>query len=513
MAADLNGGDRCVVGVVGAGAMGRGIAQICVQAGFPVTLHDVSREAAEAARQAVADTLATLAGRGKISAEAAEQATGLLSVAGDLDGLAAAAVVIEAIVERLDAKQALFSALEQVVAEDAILATNTSSLSVTAIASACRLPQRVAGFHFFNPVPLMKVVEVVRGLQTQASVLDRLDRLAQACGHRPVRTEDTPGFLVNHAGRGLSTEGLRILQEGIAAPATIDRVMREVAGFRMGPFELMDLTGLDVSRPVMELIYSQFHQEPRFRPSPLVAQRLAAGLFGRKSGRGWYVYEGTAKQEPPELPLVEDAAVAPIWVSPSEPLLAARLETLLGITGAALDLETTPGPDSICLVTPVGTDATTTALAQGLDPARVLAVDMLFEAALRLTVMPTPVTTASARHSAVAALQRTSLPVSLIEDSAGFIAQRIVAMIVNIACDIAQQKIATPADIDDAVRLGLGYPYGPLTLGDRVGPAVILRILEGCQDFYGDPRYRPSPWLKRRARLGVSLLTEAGAGA
>jgi 3-hydroxybutyryl-CoA dehydrogenase len=282
------------IAVVGAGLMGRGIAQIAAQAGFDVALFDVKPGAAAEGKRAIGATLATLAAKQKLSAEDAARATARISVVDELGELSRVDLVIEAIVERLDAKQALFAALEAIVGRACILATNTSSLSVTAIAAACANPERVAGLHFFSPVPLMKLVEVIGGLMTAPQVVERLLAFGAALGHTPVSARDTPGFIVNHAGRGYGTEALRILGEGIADVATIDRVLTDGAGFRMGPFALFDLTGLDVSQPVMESIYHQYYEEPRFRPSPLGAQRLAAGVLGRKSGRGFYDYGGGA---------------------------------------------------------------------------------------------------------------------------------------------------------------------------------------------------------------------------
>ena len=205
--------------------------------------------------------------------------------------MSGADIVVEAIVEELEAKRRLFGDLESIVSDDCILASNTSSLSVTAIAADCDRPERVAGYHFFNPVPLLKVVEVVDGLLTAPWVGDVLDAVARRCGHRPVRAKDSPGFLVNHAGRGFNTEGLRIVQEGVARPRDVDDILREGGTkFRMGPFELMDTTGLDVSGVVMESIYRQFYEEPRFRPVPIARQRMAAGLYGRKTCRGFDAY-------------------------------------------------------------------------------------------------------------------------------------------------------------------------------------------------------------------------------
>lgn len=495
-----------VLGIVGTGAMGRGIAQIAALGGVQVLLLDAREGAAQEAHEFVCKMIDRLVEKGRLENAAAGAAKERLQVIGGSAELATAHAVIEAIVERLDAKQALFRELEGIVAKDAILATNTSSLSVTAIAAGCEHPERVAGFHFFNPVPLMKLVEVATAIRTADWVRDALVTLAHRMGHTPVVCTDSPGFIVNHAGRGFGTEALRLLGEGVCETIDIDRVMREVAGFRMGPFELLDLTGLDVSHHVMESIYDQYYQEPRFRPSYITRQRVAAGLFGRKVGTGFYPYQDGKAQQPPE-PEAPGANGVPIWVSRVDAEAGAALQATLEQAGVLLDQGSTPDPDSVCLVTPLGQDATTAALDQGLDPRRTLAVDTLFGLDRRRTLMRTPVTSAEARNVAHAALAKDGTPVTVIRDSAGFIAQRIVATIVNIGCDIAQQRIATPADIDTAVKLGLGYPHGPLGFGDALGAGRILRILENMQAYYGDPRYRPSPWLKRRAMLGVSLTT------
>jgi 3-hydroxybutyryl-CoA dehydrogenase len=490
--------------VIGAGVMGRGIAQIAAQAGMRVLLQDNRPGAAQEAKEAISRQILRLADKGRLGRDGVERARASLLIADSLDALSSCHIVIEAIVENLDAKRELFRALEAIVSEDCLLATNTSSLAVTAIAAACKRPERIGGFHFFNPVPLMKVVEVVDGPLTAPWVGEALTALALRCGHRPVRAKDTPGFIVNHAGRGYGTEALRILGEGIAEFHVVDRVLRDCAGFRMGPFELFDLTGLDVSHPVMESIYRQYYEEPRFRPSPLTAQRLNAGLLGRKSGRGFYRHDNAKQEEIPEPP-APAARPAGIWVSRAG--LGSRLADLVNRLGARVDAGARPALESLCLVAPVGRDATTAALDEGLDATHTLAVDCLFSMEKRRTLMTTPVTTPAISAAAHGLLASDGVSVSVIRDSPGFVAQRVIAQIVNIACDIAQQRIASPGDIDVAVMLGLAYPRGPLAWGDAIGPASILGILEALHDFYGDPRYRPSPWLKRRARLGVSLLT------
>ncbi|MEP6942492.1 MAG: 3-hydroxyacyl-CoA dehydrogenase [Betaproteobacteria bacterium] len=512
-----------VVGVVGAGLMGRGITQIAAQAGFEVRLIDARPGAASDARRAIADVLEGLASKGRIQADDARRAVARIALPDTLDGLAGCTIVVEAIVEKLDAKQALFRELEAVVGERCILATNTSSLPVTAIASVCARPDRVAGLHFFSPVPLMKLVEVIAGLLTAPAVEQQLVDFGAALGHTPVCARDTPGFIVNHAGRGYGTEALRIVSEGIADHATIDRILKRAAGFRMGPFELFDLTGLDVSHPVMESIYRQYYEEPRFRPSPITAQRLSAGLLGRKSGRGFYDYgetgagaaappaayaaEGTSNGKPAGTPAATAAPAAHVWLGPAEASTRDALATLLSALGVRVDGGAKPAPDALCVVLPLGRDATSEALAHGLDARRTVALDSLFGFDRQRTLMTTPVTDAATRDAARSLFAADGVPVETIRDSPGFVAQRVIAHIVNVACEIAQQRIAAPADIDLAVRLGLAYPMGPLAWGDALGPLRILGILQALYETYGDPRYRPSVWLSRRARLGVSLLT------
>jgi 3-hydroxybutyryl-CoA dehydrogenase len=494
------------LGIVGTGAMGRGIAQIAAQAGIAVRLRDSRAGAAAQAKDELTRTFDMLAGKGRMTADAARQAGARLHVIDADEGLAGCHVVIEAIVEDLAAKKSLFAALERIVGDECLIASNTSSLSVTAIASSCGRPGRVGGFHFFNPVPLMKVVEVIDGVLTEPWVGDALTKLARRMGHQPVRATDTPGFIVNHAGRGFGTEALRILQEGVAPFDTIDRILREAAGFRMGPFELMDLTGVDVSHPVMESIYDQYYQEPRFRPSYLLRQRYVAGLFGRKVGRGFYSYKDGKQVAVPEAPLPAGKPM-PVWIDAAEVGWRDALRGVVRAAGWTLEQGERPGAEALCLVAPLGDDATTAAQARGLDARRTIAVDMLLGLKGRRSVMTTPVTHPECLASACSLLAADGTAVSRLRDSAGFVAQRVVAMIVNIGCDIAQQGIASPDDIDNAVQLGLGYPRGPLALGDALGPARILAILDAMSAYTRDPRYRPSPWLIRRARLGISLRT------
>jgi 3-hydroxybutyryl-CoA dehydrogenase len=420
-------------------------------------------------------------------------------------------LVIEAIVERLDVKRELFQKLETIVSEACLLASNTSSLSITAIAAACVRPGRVAGYHFFNPVPLMKVVEIIDGLRTEPAVGDALMALARTMGHTPVRAKDMPGFIVNHAGRGMNIEGLRVAQDSVAPFHRVDEIMRDQAGFRMGPFELLDLTALDVSHPVMESIYRQFYDEPRFRPSPITAVRLAGKLVGRKVGEGFYTYPEGQKQVPVDPPVPAAKAGLKVWLAPYHSLGHKRAAALFKDLGASVVASDHPPADALIVVTPYGEDTSTVVASHQLDGARAVALDTFFglEQGKRRVLMCSPVTEPQWRDAAHALLASDGTPVSVIDDSAGFVGQRIVSAIINVAADIAQQAIATPQDIDLAVSLGLGYPRGgPLSMGDALGAAQVLEILRNMYRVTGDDRYRASLWLQRRVQLGLSLRAE-----
>ena len=497
------------VGIVGTGAMGRGIAQIAAQAGSVVRLFDTQPDAVAKAQAALGAQWDKLAEKGKLTPDAAAACKARLTPAAQLAALADCDLVVEAIVERLDVKKSLFAELEGIVQPGAVLATNTSSLSVTAIAAGLKRPQQFAGYHFFNPVPLMKVVECIAGLKTDPAVCQRLADYARQMGHTPVQAGDTPGFIVNHAGRGYGTEALRIVGEGVADFATIDRILRDQVGFRLGPFELFDLTALDVSHPVMESIYHQYYEEPRYRPSVITAQRLAGGVVGKKNGDGFYAYVDGKAQLAPEPPVPQVAELPPVWVSPRAARRAELLQLLKDL-GARIETGQSPSSQALTLVAPLGFDVTTVAVVERLDPARTVGIDLLVEdAATKRRVLATnPATRADMRDAAHALFARDGKAVSVIRDSGGFVTQRVVATIVNIAADMCQQRVCTPKDLETAVTLGLGYPLGPLAMGDRYGPANVLEVLFNLQTVYGDPRYRPSPWLRRRGAIGLSLMHE-----
>lgn len=498
--------DGLIIGVIGAGAMGRGIAQVAATGGCTVKIFDTRAESSKEAFEFIGGMLSRAVDKNRMSSEDADAAMARIGIVASMAELNECHAIIEAATENLDIKRKIFAELESIVGDDVILATNTSSLSVTTIASSCENPERVAGFHFFNPVPLMKLVEVIDGVRTEPRVADFLFGLGKRMGREPVRVADAPGFLVNQVGRGYTIEASHLCAEGVADFVDVDRIMRDAAGFRMGPLELMDLTAIDVTHPATELIYEQFYHEPRFRPSTLMKTRMEAGLLGRKTKQGFYVYDG-GKQQTPE----EDAPPSydgrPVWVSGQRAGVQSEIANILQGAGANIDSGDQPGDGSVIVVAPLGKDATTAALEENLDPTRTVAIDTLFGLDKRRTIMKTPVTDPAFVDSAAGVFAADGTPVTVVRDSAGFVAQRILGMIVNIGCSIAQSGAATPEDIDKAVTLGLGYPHGPLSFGDTLGADKILEILTSIHQLTGDPRYRPTPWLRRRAELGVSLLT------
>jgi len=500
--------DPLTIAVIGAGVMGRGIAQLAASVGINVVLHDLDKNVVNEAVDFVYKMLERAHEKGRMSEAELANSKACINKSSEMSNLADADLVIEAIIENLDIKQSLFKELEATVSEECILATNTSSLSVTSVAASSDRPERIAGFHFFNPVPLMKLIEVISAIRTSENVVKQLQLLCKRLGHTPVLVNDSPGFLVNHSGRGLITEGLRVIHENITEIQVVDEVMRDCLGFRMGPFELMDLTGLDVTFPASEQVYNQYFQEPRVRPTPLQRRRYVAGLLGRKTKQGFYRYEEGSKIEKEPATVPEVSVSSSFWVSRINEELASKIVTILNESGVSIDDSAVPDKNSIAIVTPMGLDTSSALLAENLSAQRTIAVDALFNMDKRICIMSNPGTSLEVINECWVAFARTGRAVSIIRDSGGFIGQRILATIINIACDIAQQGIALPEDIDVGAKLGLAYPHGPLEWGDTIGANHILTILENLQLVYGDPRYRPCPWLRRRAQLGLSLLSE-----
>ena len=492
------------VAVIGTGTMGRGIMQVSAQGGMRVIAYDEKQGAAQAARDYIAGMMAKLAEKGTIPRSEADAATARITVAATLEDLAKADLVVEAIVERLDVKQPLFARLDELCGPATILASNTSSLPITAIAAKCRTPERVGGMHFFNPVPLMKLVEIIPGVRTAPWVTEALMKLARRMTREPVLCSDSPGFIVNHIGRAFVPESARIHSEGIAQHYEIDRIMCGAAGFKLGPFGLIDLVGSDVSVAVMESIWGQYFNEPMYAPQQVLKPRLDAGMYGQKSGAGWYAYKDGKRVEPPAAP-APTALPKSVWVAAGDAEDRKSLGELATKAGVKLDSGGEPGAGSLALINPIGMDLTNAVRTLDLDPARTVAVDTLFGLKGPRTLMISPATDPKVRDEAHALLAADGQSVVVVNDSPGFVAQRVVAQIINVACQIAQRGIASPADIDKGAKLGLGYPFGPLEWGDRIGPNNVLGILESLYEFYGETRYRPSPWLKRRAMLGLPL--------
>lgn len=495
-------GDVCV-GVIGAGAMGRGIAQVSIQGGMRVLLFDAAPGAAAEGAAFIAGMLERAVARGRMAEDEAAAAKDRLVVVDALSDLAPAQVVIEAIVENLEIKRKVFAELEGVLAEDAIIASNTSSLRIAAIAAGCERPGRVAGLHFFNPVPLMKLVEVIRGPATADGVTETLSALGRRMTRVPVVVKDAPGFLVNLGGRAYTTESLRLQHEGVASPAQVDAVMRDCFGFRMGPFELMDLTGMDVNFPASQVIYNGYMQDRRLATWPQHESLVAAGRLGRKSGQGHYRYvDGEKVIDRDDADFTTTATpAATVSLAEDDPVLADYLQEI-GVGVLSSDDGRSP-----IVAAPWGEDATAVAVRCDIAPERLVCIDLAGDSARRVTVMTPPGGDGKARDALAAAIIASGAAVTAIKDSPGFIAQRMVAMIANLGCEIAQIGVAVPDDVDTAMELGLNYPRGPIKLADELGVARIHATLETLQAITGEERYRPSLWLRRRALLGLSART------
>ncbi len=483
------------VGVVGAGAMGQGIAQVAATGGMTTLIVDAKPGAAANAIETILGRIERLKEKGRLDSDAAEAAKDRLRAADDIADLADCDLVVEAVVEDLSIKRDVFKAIEAAVGPDCLIASNTSSLPIASLARACDKPERVAGLHFFNPVPLMRLVEVVQGPETSAATVEALRGLGEGMGRVPVVVRDAPGFLVNMGGRAFSTEGARLTHEGVATPAQIDAIMRECCGYRMGPFELMDLTGMDVNVPVSRIVYEGYLHDPRLKTSPNHVALLDAGRLGRKSGAGWFDHgEGAA----PGADRATGARPAN-RVALAEP--DPRLEAFCREIGVSIDDD---GASPI-LGAPVGEDATAFALRTGVDFRRLVALDLLCDTRTRVTLMTAPGVDPNALDAVAATLIAAGRKVTAIKDSPGFVAQRMQAMIVNLGCYMAEIGLASPKDIDTAMKLGLNYPRGPLELAEDTGAEILLTIMQRLQALTGEDRYRPTGWLRRRAGLGLSI--------
>ncbi len=414
------------IGVVGAGTMGAGIAQVCAQSGRAVILYDIRPEFVERGLGTIGTGLQRRVDKGRMDAATRDAVLARITPTTDRAALAPATVVIEAAPEDLALKQELFAALDTICGPEAILASNTSSLPITALAAATAHPGRVAGMHFFNPAPVMGLVEVVAGQETVPATATAIVALARACGKTPVQVRDTPGFIVNRVARPFYAEALRLLGEQILPVDAIDRLIK-LAGFRMGPFELMDLIGIDVNFAVTESVYAAFFGEPRYRPHPIQRRLVESGMIGRKAGRGFYVYDGTTARPNPLL--APDPAYAGVLAHERLPTpLSRELATWLNAAGA----------DDAVLTEPL----------------------------------------------------------------APFVIGRVVCQIINEAAFALGEGVASAADIDTAMTLGVNYPLGPLAWGEKLGLPLVLQVLDALHDYYHEERYRAAPLLRQLVAVG-----------
>ncbi|MBW4934400.1 3-hydroxyacyl-CoA dehydrogenase PaaH [Marinobacter sp. F4206] len=490
---------QTAIAVIGAGAMGSGIAQVAAQAGHKVYLHDQREGAAEAGRAGVAKQLQRRVDKGKLEQQTFDAIVGRIHPVSALSEIADSGLVIEAIVEDLEIKRTLLADLEELCNEETILATNTSSISVTALGAKLRHPERLVGMHFFNPAPLMALVEVVKGLATDNAVAETVHATATNWGKKPVFATSTPGFIVNRVARPFYAESLRLLQEGAADPATLDAILREAGNFRMGPFELTDLIGHDVNYAVTNSVFNAYYQDTRFLPSLIQKELVEAGRLGRKSGQGFYRYtEGSERPEPGTEPACQSDDTRLIVEGETGP--AAQL--VERFRAAGLEIVERDGPGQLrfgeaVLALTDGRMATERARLEGTPNLTLFDLAFDFGKATRLAVSVADQATDKARTDACALLQKAGISVSLIEDRPGLVVMRTVAMLANEAADAELQGVATKEDIDLAMKAGLNYPEGPLSWSDRLGNGRVFQVLTNIQNSYGEDRYRPALLLRK----------------
>ncbi|GGO43176.1 3-hydroxyacyl-CoA dehydrogenase [Streptomyces lasiicapitis] len=492
------------VAVVGTGTMGQGIAQVALVAGHPVRLYDAAPGFAKTAAAAITARLDRLVEKGRVDAAARDAAAGRLRAVESLAELSGCELVVEAVLEQLDVKQRLFQDLEEVVGDGCLLATNTSSLSVTAVGGALKHPGRFVGLHFFNPAPLLPLVEVVSGFATDETAATRAYDTAKAWGKTPVRCADTPGFIVNRIARPFYAEALRVHEERAADPATIDAVLRECGGFRMGPFELTDLIGQDVNEAVTRSVWESFFQDPKFTPSLAQRRLVESRRLGRKSGQGWYAYgDGAEKAEPH----TAEPQAAPRSVTlHGELFQAAALIPLIEAAGVRVE-RGQPGdsghPDFPGWIELPG--GTRLALADGSSPDTAAQPTIQFDLALdygtatRIALAPAARVSQEALGSAVGLFQALGKRVSVVRATPGMIVARTVAMLVDFAHDAVARGVADADDIDTAMRLGVNYPRGPLSWGADLGLCWVTEALDHLHDEYPTGRYAASQGLRAAA--------------
>ncbi|HCP55439.1 MULTISPECIES: 3-hydroxyacyl-CoA dehydrogenase PaaH [Pseudomonas] len=494
------------VAVIGAGAMGAGIAQVAAQAGHAVMLFDMREGAAAEAISSIDRQLAKRVEKGKLDAQTRTAVVARLQPAASIEALADAHLVIEAIVENLEVKRALFSQLETLCSADCILASNTSSLSVTALAAGMQHPQRIVGMHFFNPAPVMALVEVVSGLATDPAIAQCIHRTAAAWGKKPVHTRSTPGFIVNRVARPFYAENLRALQEGAASCATLDALMREAGAFRMGAFELTDLIGHDVNYAVTCSVFNAYYNDMRFQPSLMQKDLVDAGHLGRKSGQGFYSYAADAAK-----PLADElTASTHVDTCVVEGSLGAAQGLIERIKAAGIKVIERDGSgllrvgDAVVALSD-GRMAAERSQQDGHRNLVLLDLAKDYSKASRIGLSCAKGTRREALDQVVSLLAQCEIKASLLEDIPGLAVLRTVAMLANEAADAALHSVGTPADIDLAMCAGVNYPVGPLAWADVIGLPAVLQTLDNMQRAYGEERYRPSLLLRRKVAEGSTF--------
>jgi len=505
------------IGVVGAGTMGAGIAQVSAQAGFDVLVYDVGPGPLEAGLTRIRSGYDRLVALRRMDSGERDAALARITMTLSLADFATVDFVIEAAPEALELKRGIFQELDRHCRPEVILATNTSSLSVTEVGGLTARQPLVVGMHFFNPVPAMKLVEVVRAALTSPQAVSATTELAERLGKTPVQVKDTPGFVVNRAARAYPNEALRIYGDGLAGIGQVDRIARMGGQFRMGPFELMDLVGLEVNMAVNCSIFEQFFQEPRFRPHPVQARMVKAGLLGRKTGQGWYQYNGDQIKDGPQSgeffgnPAAPVQGITTVCVIGDTEMAKLVAESAYEVTedASAADLVIV-GMESIAPPTKPEALVLVEASARSLssvstDPKRTVGYSGLPSVAERkLVEVAVGMSTAKVTWQKAAGFFRSlGRDVEVIHESPGLVMARIIACLVNESAYALQEGVASAADIDTAMRLGVNYPKGPLEWADQLGPDRILRVLTNLQAVYGDDRYRPALLLRNLAIAGM----------